>query len=111
MVALQPLGAAAETIEMPGGAEIRTATVARGGRSFATSKASIDSVLASTNGGETVTCAPAAPVRASAVASAMRARFNLDPGSRQAKVPGDHHPLNLVRAFADLENLLVAVEP
>ena len=30
---------------------------------------------------------------------------------RQAEVAGDHHPLHLVRALADLEDLLVAVEP
>ena len=29
----------------------------------------------------------------------------------ETEVPGDHHALHLVRAFTDLEDLLVAIEP
>ena len=104
-VATQPAGAVAETIAMPSGAVTASVVVAWGGRSFGVSKAISVLTPSSTNGGAMVTCALAAAGRSSARAAATR-----DEASRQAEVPGDHHPLNLVRALADLEDLLVAVQ-
>src|SRR2546426_12283818 len=42
---------------------------------------------------------------------APRRRATLHQTLLEAEVSGDHHPLDFIRALADLEDLLVAVEP
>src|SRR6188472_2712511 len=134
----QPAGGVAEASSMPGGAFTSSEIVAWGGRSFGSSKDTVDLTSPSTNGGVMVTCASArdaatrlhAAVRRTtaahergirrgapfglsmdAMASAGgRAMVEDSPTGLQPEVLGDHHPLHLVRALADLEDLLVAVE-
>src|SRR6185503_6041247 len=75
--------------------------------SFSAVKATRTVVPGGIVSGSTGTCAAAAGATTSAAAAQARGRRTR--GRLQPEVAGDHHPLDLVGALADLEDLLVAV--
>src|SRR4051794_23971543 len=101
-VCVQPLIALASSISKSAGEPIVTRTPPAGSVSFGTLKTRSTSAPATTAVGVSDMCAAAGPAAASAASAAP---------ALEAQVARDDHPLHLIRPFADLEDLLVAVEP